>query len=592
MALRLLRETLGTLQLKYGAFVLAVLCFGSVSLLPPLIFRFFTESAERLDTMRASDFIVQLAVFGMMVAVALLIAAFGRVLCEEWLRLRLESELRRRLMRHLHEIPLRILDRSQRGDWFTRMTSDLDHVELFLTESIPNQLRSLSMLLGTSALFVYYSGGLALIPLVTAIVMAWLNSKMQRRLSPILAELRGLHGGVFQRLIETVEGIRTIRSHAVEPYVQRRFEEKLHELTSKSLRVVRTLGGLLGGNEFATQLMVTGCLTVVAWALAAKAMTVNQVLVYPFFISLFYQSALALANATYDWNRFFIEGGRLGELLYDQCFVDERVALRPELTHLQACSQLRIESLKYGQDQGLNLGPLDLSLRRGELWLMMGPSGAGKSTLLEVLSGLRPFDGGSVRFSDGAGTMLWHGSRHSQFPIAPCSFVEQHPYIFEGTLRENLIFGNPSRPSDALLWHLLERVSLYQFARGNGGLDYFLRDRGRNLSEGERYRIALCRALLLNRPFLLLDEPFAALDEYSVQIVVRALHSELSDSGILIVTHYVPEGLRQDGIIRFSTDGGIRTAPVNEPAAIYSPASNPMEKYSDSPLGLKSPVGP
>ena len=177
----------------------------------------------------------------------------------------------------------------------------------------------------------------------------------------------------------------------------------------------------------------------------------------------------------------------------------------------------------------------------------MGPSGSGKSTFLEVLAGLRPALGGNASVVDGRGMCLWESTSPARLPIGPSAFVDQHPYIFEGTIRDNLTFGIPSRLSDTVLWQALERTSLYQFTlnRGRAGC-MSLSDRGQNLSVGERYRIALCRALLLGRPFLLVDEPFAVSRTRSpIQIVITALMAERDQgTGVVVVTHYLPEGIR------------------------------------------------
>jgi ABC-type multidrug transport system fused ATPase/permease subunit len=525
------------------------LSFGVISLLPPEFFRFFTEHVHTLSSVSADAFLRQLALFGLVVSVTLLLSTVGTTLTHEWLRLRLEAELRRRVLKRLHEVPLTVLDDAQRGDWLTRMTGDLGQVETFLTESVPGQMRNVAVLLGAGALFFVHSGWVALLPLLSALILSLIHLRVQHRIAPVLAELRGLHGGIFQLLIESLEGIRTIRSHSGEPYVRGRFDAKLDRITTKSFRVVRLLGLFLGGTDFAGELMVTACLSAVAWSLAGGGMTLDQALFYPFFIGMFYGAASGLAHAAYDWNRFFIEGGRLSEMLNGH---GSTPLTEPGQIVQARTGRLQVEGLIIGHGDRQLAGPLDFQVAKGELWTVVGPSGCGKSTFLEVLAGLRPAQSGSISLADKYG-ILWESTAvtGARLPIGPCAYVEQRPYIFEGTLRENLTFGNPQRLSDADLWQGLEKAGLFAFAHHYGGLDHFLRDRGQNLSEGERYRIALCRALLLHRPFLLLDEPFAALDEVSVRLVVATLQAHRAQTGIVLVTHFLPEGLSATGHFDF-----------------------------------------
>ncbi len=552
LAVRLFKESLSAMGWRYVFFVAAVIGFGLISLLPPQLFRYFTESTQTLNALTADRFLLHLVLFGGVVAAALLVASVANTLIHEWLRLKLEAHLRSQVLHRLHDIPLTVLDGAQRGDWLTRMTGDLGQVETFFTQELPNQIRNVAVLVGAGTLFFYHSGVVALVPLVTAVVLAFINLRVQRRLAPMLAELRQLHGGVFQALIENLDGMRTIRSHAVEPFVQRRFEKRLAEITQKSLHVVRYLGALMGGTELSGQLMVTACLTVVAYAFAHRQLTLEEVLVYPFFIGLFYGSAQSLASSAYDWNRYFIEGGRLGEILYDTRSIGPVLDSSARNSIIAESVSLSVSKMQVGQNERV-AGPIQFKVNRGEIWGIVGPSGCGKSTFLEVLAGLRPALQGASSLSDGEGRVLWQLSSEKplRLPIGPCAFLEQHPYIFEGTLKENLTFGNSDRLTDTILWEQLRSVGLELFTRRNGGLEYELKDRGRNLSVGERYRIALCRALLLKRPFLLLDEPFAALDEASVQSVITILEAEKEKSGVILVTHYVPEALSLDGILNF-----------------------------------------
>lgn len=550
-ALRLLRDVLRGLRWRYGGFVLATIAFALVAMLPPELLRFFTERTETLSGASAPDFLRQLAWFGGLVAASLLLSSVANTFLHEWLRLRLEADLRRRVLHRLHDVPLGLLDGVQRGDWMARITGDLVQVELFLADSIPSQVRQAVILVGAGVLFIVHSGTLALLPLATALVLAATNLRMQKKLADVLLELRVLHGGVFQHLLESLEGVRTIRSHRIEPFLERRFEAKLGEITTKSLKVIRFYGCLLGSNEAIAQLMITACLTGVAWSLTRGKLTLQEVLVYPFFIGMFYTAAQSLAGAAYDWNRFFTEGGRLAELL--QGAIDRDESHRPTPAKApEGAFRLIVRDVTIGDDKRAIAGPLGFELRRGECLAVMGASGSGKSTFLETVAGLRPALAGTAALADATGHALWDSSRDKRgglLPVAACAYVEQRPHIFEGTLRENLVFGNPDRSSDAVLWAGLERAGLLGFAQRYGGLDYKLQDRGANLSEGERYRIALCRALLLRRPFLLLDEPFAAQDEASIAVIVRAITEEKKRAGVLVVTHTLPEELPLDGIL-------------------------------------------
>ncbi|MBI4403778.1 MAG: ABC transporter ATP-binding protein [Deltaproteobacteria bacterium] len=559
LALRLLGELFRSIGWHYSFFVGGVIAFGLSALLPAQLFRYFTVAVPSLSHVSVSPFLLRFLALGLSIGAILFLSSLGSTLYQEWFRLRLESRLRRRVLKKLHVLPMAALDGTQRGDWLMRMSGDLGRVEMFLGDTIPGQIRNIAILSGSTILFLTCSGTFAFIPIVAACFLGAINFFVQKKLSPVLMELRSLHGGVFQMLIESLEGLRTIRTHRAESYIERRFERKLGEITTKSMKVVRSLGSLMGGTELGSQLMIVGCLTAAAYALSNGQLTVEQILIYPFFLGLFYHSAQSLAASTYDWNRFFVEGARLGELLYkENSVINDGNSHSPE-----QMIALSSKGLEIGYKGKRLVPPFDFEVTRGELAVVMGPSGCGKSTLLEVLAGLRPAVGGHSEMCGGDGCIHWNCVCRSYFPVGTCAYVEQSPYIFEGSLRENLIFGE-NRFGDGHLWDALERVGLDKFAHVNGGLDYFLEDRGRNLSQGERYRIALGRALLLSRSFLLVDEPFAALDEISADIVVHALNEEKKRAGVVVVSHLIPPLLSADQKFVFTKAGVIRQSILNE----------------------------
>jgi ABC-type transport system involved in cytochrome bd biosynthesis fused ATPase/permease subunit len=100
---------------------------------------------------------------------------------------------------------------------------------------------------------------------------------------------------------------------------------------------------------------------------------------------------------------------------------------------------------------------------------------------------------------------------------------------------------------------VIKAVGLEEVVSRRGGLDSVLNDRGRNWSVGQQYRLALCRALLSHSPFLMLDEPFAALDEESVGDVIKTIEmAKKAGSGVVVVTHVLPEGLEPDQIVEIT----------------------------------------
>lgn len=190
--------------------------------------------------------------------------------------------------------------------------------------------------------------------------------------------------------------------------------------------------------------------------------------------------------------------------------------------------ELRLEEVSYsypGASGGI--GPVSMRLERGRLVGLRGPSGSGKTTLRRLLSGLAV---------PASGRVLVDGEDYSvRGPelAALVAVADQHPYLFAGTVRDNLALAAPGA-GDGELRRALARVGLATLATR---LDADIGEDGRLLSGGQRARLSLARALLLDRPFLLLDEPSAELDEDAERLVIDLAREESSRRGVLLVSH-------------------------------------------------------
>lgn len=548
---RLIREVTGRLGWKFKLWIPTAMVLSLVFLLPQWYLQYFTKHSQngpRLSETTVEQFLTLLIVFGASIAACQWIAIFLSGVLREWLRLTVSVELRRDAVTSLSRTRIDRLDSGHRGDWMTRMTGDLRSCEFFLTDSLTGQIRQVTMLLGTFGLFLYYSGPIAIALIPAALLLLWFNTIVQRRMGPTLNEARVIEGDVFQSMIETFEGLRTIRSLGAEQFTLNRIERQLKRMFDTGMRIMKSMAALMGTNEVGSQLVITAILTLAAYRISEGTLTAADALVYPFYINMFLGSAKALAGATYEWNRFFIEGGRLAAMLYDESKqVDDQTKVFGDLDqHVASVRRLSVENLTLGYgNQPPVVAGFDFTLKTGEIIAVMGPSGCGKSTFLEAFSGLRFAHAGTFTVEMSTGEVR----TFSQSPVFLSAFVEQQPYLFVGTIRDNVIMGLDGIPDEAV-WQALEEVGLAEMVRFRGGLDQVLTDRGKNLSVGQQYRLALCRALVCGRPFLLMDEPFAALDLESVERVVDALHDERNrGAGIVLITHLLPSRLETTRVI-------------------------------------------
>ncbi len=546
VALRLFADQMGRLGWRYGAFALTMAGVGLAALTPARFLEFFTQ---RTLFGGASAQVTALLAFGFAAAgVVWLTGSFGKYF-QAAFRFEIESNLRRSIMRRLHQIPLTALDGSARGEWVERVTRDLSAVEKFFSEGVPRQVRNLSLFAGVAFLLVLRGGLSSAVALVGALALALIQDWLEAKARPGRERVRSEHAEALSMLRETLEGMRTIRSHGAEPFLERRFDAKIASLPPPYQGQALPQGLML-------QVLFTVTLTAAALAVELGRLAPVDALVFPFFLALLYKAALGLVAAYGEWKAYLGEGSRLGSVVYGT----DRFALAAEgekpVSAFKHAAALEVRGLTLGNEQGVTAGPFDLSIQRGELWAIVGPPACGKSTLLEVLAGLRPALSGSAKVVQKDGQVSWEsgGKRGVWLPVGACAYVEPRPFLFDGTLRENLTFGNADRLSDAVLWDFLERTGLYEFARDRGGLDASIGD-FKSFSESDRFRLSLCRGLLTKRPFLLLDEPFRGLDDSSIGSIAATLEFQKKYSGVILITQSVPLALSVDGIFSFEKAG-------------------------------------
>lgn len=541
VALRLFTDQITRLGWRYGVFALTMVGVGLAALTPARFLQFFTE---RTLFPGASSQMTALLAFGFAAAgVIWLTGTFARHF-QDTFRFQIEGGLRRSIIRRLHQIPLTALDGSARGEWVERVTQDLSAVERFLADGLPRQVRNGALFLGVATLLVLRGGVSSAVALVGAAALAIVQDWLEAKSRPARAKLRADQATSLSMLKETLEGMRTIRSHGAEPFLERRFDAKLAALPVAHSAQTLPQGLLL-------QVLFTVALTAAAFAVELGRLTPTDALVFPFFLTLLYQAALGLVCAAGEWRAFLQQGTRLGAVVYGNEGL-ARAEGEIAAASFKHADRLEVRGLTLGDEQGVDAGPFDFSVKRGELWAIVGPPACGKSTLLEVLAGLRPALAGKARVVQKEGEVSWEaqGRNGVWLPVGACAYVEPRPFLFDGTLRENLTFGNTERLSDAVLWDFLERTGLYEFARDRGGLDAPLGD-FRRFSESDRFRISLCRALLTKRPFLLLDEPFRGLDDSSIGSIAATLEFQKRYSGVILITQSVPLALSVDGLFSF-----------------------------------------
>ncbi len=462
---------------------------------------------------------------------------------------RIDVALGSALFEHLLRLPLAWFAVRRVGDSVARVR-ELETLRGFITGS------SLTVLVDSLFTGVFLVVLYAFSPLLTAVVAATIPLYVLLALGltpPLRARLnekfeRGADNHAF--LVETVGGMRTLKGAAVEPALQRRFEERLAAYVSAAFRST-TLGAF--ANQAAAlinKLMVFGILWLGAHRVMDGALSVGQLVAFNMLAGRVSGPILRLVQLWQDFQQAGISLRRLGDVLD----ATPEPAHRPGRGSLPALAgAVRFEAVHFRyRPQGPDvLRRLDLAVSAGEVIGIVGRSGSGKSTLAALLQRLYVPQGGRVLVDGVDLALLDPAWLRRQLGVVP-----QEALLFNRTVRENIALADPALPLERVV-SAARLAGAHEFVLDlPDGYDSLVGEGGANLSGGQRQRLALARALVGEPRILVLDEATSALDYESEAVIQRNMREICAGRTVFIIAHRL-SAVRPAGRILVLDEGRI-----------------------------------
>jgi len=443
---------------------------------------------------------------------------------------RIDVELGARLFRHLLALPIAYFQARRVGDSVAR-ARELENIRNFLTSSALTLVIDLFFTLVFVAVMFVYSQLLTWIvlgslPLYIAISAAS-TPLFRRRLDEKFR--RGAENQAF--LVECVAGAETIKAMAVEPQMQRRWEEQLAGYVASSFRVL-TLGNVASQSvQFVNKIAMAGTLYFGAKLVIEGELTVGELVAFNLLASRVSQPVLRLAQIWQDFHQARLSVERLGDILNapaEPIYSSGRTslpAIKGDVTFEHVTFRYRIDGPEA-------LSDVNLKVPAGQVIGIVGPSGSGKSTLSKLVQRLYVPESGRVLVDGVDLAQIDPSWLRRQIGV-----VLQENVLFNRSIRDNIALVDPAAP--------IERVVLA--ARLAGAHDFILElpegydtivgERGSSLSGGQRQRIAIARALMTDPRVLIFDEATSALDYESERIVHQNMTQISRGRTVFVIAH-------------------------------------------------------
>ena len=443
---------------------------------------------------------------------------------------RIDVELGARLFRHLMALPIAYFQARRVGDSVARVR-ELENIRQFLTSSALTLVIDLLFTVVFIVVMFYYSTTLTLIVLASFPfyigISAGAAPLFRRRLDEKFN--RGSENQAF--LVESVTGVETLKAMAVEPQMQRRWEEQLAGYVAASFRVLSLNNTASQAVQMINKLVIAATLYFGARLVIGGDLTVGELVAFNMLAGRVSMPVLRLAQMWQDFHQARLSIDRLGDILNtmpEPSFSPGRAALPPirgQVTFEHATFRYRIDGPEVLHDVSFNVQP-------GQVIGIVGSSGSGKSTITKLVQRL---------YVPGSGRVLIDGVDLAMVDLTwlrrQIGVVLQENVLFNRSIRENIALADPAMPME----RVIEAASLagaHDFILElPEGYDTVVGERGSTLSGGQRQRVAIARALITDPRILILDEATSALDYESERAIQQNMKRIAAGRTVFVIAH-------------------------------------------------------
>lgn len=450
-------------------------------------------------------------------------------------------DLRRTLYHHIQRLSLSWHDQKRTGDLISRVTSDIDAIQSFITSALLGMVVNVLTLVGMIGVMFYLNWQFTLIALSVAPVLFVVVYTFTRRIKKASRDVRKKEGEVVSVVEEVLSSMRVVKAFAREDYEQRRFEQESLESVETALRA-RSLKAKLSP---LVEVIVAAGTCLVIWygarLVLAGSLTPGVLIVFFLYLGKMYKPMRELSKMTDTFSKAAVGFERIQEVLE----TERQVRDQPHARRAPGFKgRIEFEHVDFGYDADRKiLNDVNFVIEPGQVAAIVGPTGAGKTTIISLiprfydpLSGCVKIDGADVR------TFKQRSLRQQ------ISFVLQETLLFHAPIWHNIAYGKPEATRDEIV-RAAKLANAHEFIeKMPEGYDTMVGERGVTLSGGQRQRIAIARAIIRNSPILILDEPTSGLDAASEELVFEALNRLMADKTCIVIAHRLATVRRADVI--------------------------------------------
>ncbi len=448
----------------------------------------------------------------------------------DWTGNKISNSLKIDLFKRLTCMDPQFYDVNSSGLVLTRFLSDPDAASKNIIEALKSFIATAFGVVGLVAVLLYNSWQLALIGVTVMAIAITPVTFIRKKIKSVSNAAMVVGGNMTTNFNETFAGNKIMAAYNLQETQNEKFENQIHQQFDLAMSLTKRVGWMSPIMYFVCSIGIAIVMTYGNHLILSGQMTAGSFASFVTSLLLLYKPTKNLGNTLTSLQGTFVAMGRVFELFDLNPHITSPKDPIP-LHNLHNLIEFKNVSFEYEEGVPV-LKNINLKVYKDETIALVGNSGGGKSTIVnliprfyDVKSGAIEFDGVDIRKFD------LHSLRDN------ISFVFQDNFLFSGTIRDNIMMGNPDA-TDEDLQKVIAMAHLNEFIDTlDKGIDTFVGERGTTLSGGQRQRVAIARAMLKDAPIVILDEATSALDNKSEAIVQKALDNLMKDKTVFVIAH-------------------------------------------------------
>jgi len=525
------------------------LTLSGIDLLFPLVVRYLLNDVYIMeDRGRILHYVL---IIGSVLFVLYIIRYFCQYFITSWghiMGARMEADMRRDIFNHLQKLSFSYYDEHNTGKLMSRIVTDLFDISELAHHGPEDVFISIVKITGSFIILFSINVKLTLLLFFFTIAMLLFSYSYNKVMRNVFKRNKEKIANVNAQIQDSLSGIRVVKSFANESIESFKFAKGNEEFLKTKEESYFIMGRFFSGNSFFQGILYLSVILLGGIFISLGSLKTSDLVVYILYINIFLNPIDKLINFTEQFQKGITGFERFLEVMNTNPDIEDRINA-VELINPKGNIVFKDVSFSYNDKYDV-LKNVNIKIPAGKTIALVGPSGGGKTTFCSLIPRFYEINEGSVTIDNQDIRDIKLNSLRNSIGI-----VQQDIYMFAGTVKENIAYGNPMA-SDEEIFEAAKKANIHNFIINlKDGYNTYVGERGVKLSGGQKQRMSIARVFLKNPPILILDEATSALDNESEKFIQNSLEELSKNRTTLVIAHRLSTIRNADEIIVLTDEG-------------------------------------